>query len=111
MSERNVAPKLRFSELSPPRQALIRQCQRMDFGRILSLEVRNGEPVLGPATAVLLDVKLDSAETSRPEHNPVDFVVCGAIVRLLATLDAIGNGSVEHVEVRAGIPVRMIFKA
>ena len=31
-------PEPRFSELSAPRQSLIRQCQRMGFGKILHLE-------------------------------------------------------------------------
>jgi hypothetical protein len=106
-----IMPEPRFSELSVPRQTLIRQCQRMGFGKILRLDVRDGQPVFGPRTEVLLDVKLDSVETRRPEQDLADFVLCSAVSRFLEQLDSIRNGSVEQVEVRAGIPVRMIFKA
>src|ERR1035437_9468986 len=53
--------QLRFSDLSAPRQAFIRQCQWMGFGKILGLAVCDCEPVFGPRTEVLLDVKLDGA--------------------------------------------------
>ena len=104
-------PEPRFSQLSAQRQALIRQCQRMGFGKILRLEVCDCQPAFGPGTEVLLDVKLDSVETRRPEQDLADFVLCAAVSRFLEQLDSIRNGSVEQIEVRAGIPVRMIFKA
>jgi hypothetical protein len=104
-------PELRFSEMSVPRQTLIRQCQRMGFGKILRLDIHGCEPVFGAGTEVLLDVKLDSVETRRPEQDLADFVLCSAVSRFLEQLDSIRDGSVEQIEVRAGIPVRMIFKA
>ena len=103
--------ELRFSELSALRQALIRRCQRMGFGKILRLDVRDGQPVFAPGTEVLLDVKLDSTETRRPEQDLPDFVLCAAVGRFVEQLDSIRDGTVEQIEVRAGIPVRMIFKA
>jgi hypothetical protein len=103
--------ELRFSEMSAPRQALIRRCQRLGFGTIRGLEVHDCEPVLGPKTEVLFDVKLDGDEKPRAEQNLGDFPVCKEIQRVLSTLDSIGNGVIERVEVRAGIPRRMVFKA
>ena len=103
--------QLRFSELSAPRQGFIRRCQRMGFGKILGLAVCDCEPVFGPRTEVLLDLKLDSAETRRPEQDLGDFALCAEMVRLFDRLDAIRNGSIEQIEIRVGIPVRMSFKA
>jgi hypothetical protein len=103
--------QLRFSELSAPRRDFIRRCQRLGFGTIRGLEVRDCEPVLGPRTEVFLDLKLDSDEGSRPELELSDFVVCKEILRFLAKLDSIRSGIVEQVEVRGGMPRRMFFKA
>ena len=83
----------------------------MEFGKIRGLVVHNSEPVFGPGTEVLLEVKLDSAETRRPELDLDDFALCAEIVRLFHKLDAIRNGSIQQIEVRAGLPVRMILKA
>ena len=103
--------QLRFSELSAPRQALVRKCQRIGFGRIEDLDVRDCEPVFGPRTRSFLDVKLDSDEVPRPEQNLSDFVVRDEIRRLLYKLDAIRDGTIERIEVLAGIPRRIIVKA
>lgn len=100
----------RFSELSGPRQAFIRRCQLLGFGTIRGLEVRNCEPVFGPKTEVLLDVKLGGDEESRPEQDMSDFVLCQEIRRLFSRLDVIRDGNVEEIEIRAGVPRRMVFK-
>jgi hypothetical protein len=75
------------------------------------LEVRDGEPVFGPNTVVLHDLKLDGDEAPRPEQDLADFVVPREIRRLISMLDAFRNGTIDHVEVRTGVPRRIIFKA
>ena len=105
-----MAP-LRFSELSAPRQVFIRQCQRIDFGRIVGLLVRDSEPVFVEQTEIFLDLKLDADDNPRPEEHLSDFTLCAELTRLFAKLDAIRNSFIEHVEVRAGIPRRIVFKA
>jgi hypothetical protein len=103
--------ELRFSQLSAPRRDFVRRCQRLGFGTIRGLEVRDCEPVFGPETEVLLDLKLGDNDESRAEQDLGDFVVSKEIRGLFSTLDSIRNGVIEHVEVRAGVPRRMVFKA
>lgn len=103
-------PELRLSDLSVPRQAFVRRCQRIGFGRIESLEVRDSEPVFGSQTQAFIELKLDSDEVPRPEQDLGDFVVSAEIRRLFSRLDTIRDGVVEHLEIRAGIPRRMVFK-
>jgi hypothetical protein len=102
--------ELRLTEASAERQAFIRRCQRLHFGAIRGLEVHNCEPIFGPTTEVLHDLKLDGDDTPRAEQGLSDFVVCKEIRRLLSTLDSIRNGTVEHIVVQAGIPRRVLFK-
>jgi hypothetical protein len=101
---------LRFSQLSAPRQALVRLCQRMNYGSIEGLPVEDTEPVLRPAPLVLIDLKLDADESPRPEVDLSDFELCAEIRRLMSRLDAIPNGVIERIEVRAGIPRRMLLR-
>jgi hypothetical protein len=103
--------QLRFSELSAPRQAFIRECQRMGFGKIVGLVVSDGEPVFGPRTELLFDVKLDSDEAPRPENELSDFVLCAEILRLFSKFDIIRNGNIEHVEIHSGVPRRIVLRA
>jgi hypothetical protein len=102
---------LRFSQLSAPRQVLVRLCQSINFGQICSLEVRDCDPVFNPPPQVLVDVKLDSDEGLRPEINLPDFVLPAEVCRLMDRLDRLKNATIERVEVRAGIARRVVFRA
>ncbi len=95
----------RFSELSPPRQALIRLCQSTNYGSIEDLTVRSREPVLTDSLPlVLADVKLDADDEPRPEAALFDFVLSTELVRLMLLLDQIGEGKIPRIEIRAGLP-------
>jgi len=105
-----MSKPLRLSDLSPDRQALVRLCQEMNFGHILGLEVKKGDPVLDPPPEVLLDVKLDADEGSRPELTLADFELRIEVCRLLVRIDEVHNGWIERLEVRHGTPVRAVFR-
>ena len=102
---------LKFSQLSQPRRALVRLCQRMNFGQIRTLHVQDGDPVFDPRPAVLVEARLDADEASRPEAELPDFALPAELCRLLARLDEINNGLIERVEVRGGIPRRVVFES
>ena len=100
----------RLSQLSARRQALIRQCQQIGFGKIVNFAVKEGDPVILAATEILIDVKLDADDSPRRERDLDDFELSAEVVRLLSKFDAIQNGIVDHLEVRAGIPRRLVLK-
>jgi hypothetical protein len=99
---------LRFGQLSPPRQSLIRLCQSMNYGSIQDLTVRSREPIFTPSPPlVLTDVKLDADEEPRCEADLSDFVLSIELVRLMLLLDQIEDGKITKIEIRAGIPRRV----
>ena len=101
----------RFSQLSKARQNLVRLCQQTNFGHIHDLVVRDREPVLRDSSPrVLADVRLDVEEQRRPERHLHDFVLCAEFCRLLAMLDSLVDGSIASIEIRAGVPRRIIFE-
>lgn len=53
----------------------------------------------------------DNDDALRPEGYLDDFKLCAEVLRLFAKLDAIGDGVIDQIEIRAGIPRRMVFKA
>jgi hypothetical protein len=79
---------LRLLELSLARQALVRLFQATNFGEIRQLQVKKAEPVFNPAPIVLVDLKLDTNDESRPEFALVDFALGHEVCRLLDRLDA-----------------------
>lgn len=67
------------------------------------------EPVFDGSSALVPDVKLDSEEGPRPELMLDDFVLSDEVARLLRRLDQIRDGTVRRIEVRGGIPRRMLL--
>jgi hypothetical protein len=101
---------LRLSDLSPCRQALVRLCETINFGSIENLEVRDSEPMFDPPPVMLRDLKLDSDEGSRPELALADFVVSNEVMRLMGHLDELRHGKIRRVEVRGGLPRRILLE-
>ena len=107
-----AAPSItQFRQLSGPRKALLRLFQTVNFGHIDGLEVRGGEPVFNPAPLVFVELKLDAEESPRRERDLGTFDLRAEAIRLLDELDRLGNGTVERIDVRHGIPRRMIVEA
>jgi hypothetical protein len=100
----------RLSEFSGLHQLFIRRCQAIGFGKITGLRVRDGAPIFDDSTEVFEDLKLDVDDAPRPELEMVDFVLSAEAVRFFQKLKALSNGVVEQIEVRAGIPRRMVCK-
>ena len=100
----------RFSQLSPTRQVLVRICQRLNFGQILGVAIQDGDPVFHPEPTVLADVKLDAAEGERQESELPDFALRDEVRRLMVSLDKLKNGRIERIEVRHGLPQRLIIE-
>src|SRR5882762_9839579 len=105
-----MANSLRFSQLSEARQALVRLCQAINYGQIQHLEFRDAEPVLLPSALIFAELKLDSGDELRTELQLADFDLACEVCRLFERLDILGNGSMERIEVRAGIPRRILFR-
>jgi hypothetical protein len=104
-------PGFRFSHLSAFRQRLVRRCQAINYGYIQRLEVKNSEPIFKPETLVYAEIKLDGDDCARSEVGLADFALPDEILRLMAQLDEIQNGVIEKIEVRAGVPRRLVYSS
>lgn len=101
---------LRFSTVSPRRQQLIRMCQALNFGVMSGIRLECGDPVLA-ASSSLVEDRLDLPDEARPEVRLDDFNLSKEWLRLLARFDEIQDGTIERLEVRAGLPRRILAQA
>jgi len=106
-----TAKLLRFSQLSPPRQKLVRMCQTVNYGQIKGVVVRDGDPIYDPAPVVVVDAKLYRDDGPRPELNLADFELRDDVRRLMARLDDAKNGMIQRIEVRDGLPRRVVLES
>jgi len=95
------------SSLSTPQKRLLETMQKMNFGRIENLSIRSGEPVLNPAPRVVKDVKLGAENGARPELQSGDFALKREHIELFDNLRLLGNGTIECIEIKAGLPFRI----
>ena len=94
----------RFSQLSSARQALVRILQAVNFGEIQGVRVMDADPMFDDACVVVIDAKLDKEEVPRQELDLADFELRAEVGRLMSWLDELKNGTIQRLEVRAGIP-------
>jgi len=96
------------SSLSAPRQRLVEIMQRLNFGRIERLEVRNGEPSLDQAPPrIVLEVKLAGENGPRPGNGAPDFILKTQLVDLFAHFDRLKNARIDVLSIKHGLPFTM----
>ena len=96
------------SSLSLQRQQLLGELQRINFGRTDHLAIRDGEPVFDPPPRRQFEIKFAGDNGPRPELDAADFVLKQQVVELFTFLDRLQNGTIDVLEVKHGLPFRMI---
>jgi hypothetical protein len=100
----------RKSSLSPARCRLLELMQSIGFGRIENMIVRGGEPVFRPPPYVVREFKLTSDDDADPAGAAADFELKAQVVRLFRRLDKLGDGLVEMLEVKDGLPFKLVIE-
>ena len=92
------------SSLSPGRKRLVELMQRVNFGRIEGLAVRDGEPAFDPPPRVVRKLKIGGDNGSRQEMSSTDFALRREVVELIEHLGRLSTGTVRCIEVKYGLP-------
>lgn len=97
----------RKADLPIPNQQLLELMQRINFGRIENLLIRNGLPVLDGSHRVVRLVKFGSESGPRPEASRGDFALKAQAVDLFRQIAELGDGTIHCLEVKHGLPFLM----
>jgi hypothetical protein len=87
---------------------LLELMQSINFGRIERLLIRNGHPVLTPRPKVVREIKFGAENGPRPERGTPDFLLKSHVIKLLALLDEMQSGTIDVLEIKHGLPFRVI---
>lgn len=79
--------------------------QRLYFGTIHNLHVRDREPVLDPPPRVVRRKKNGGVNQPRPQADSSDFALKREWVDFFHDLDLIGDGVILLIEVSHGLPI------
>ena len=95
----------RRSDLTPRQRRLVTEMQRLRFGCIEHLLIRDGEPVFEPGlTQSLRKIKIRGKNRPHPATSRPDTVLKAEAVELLEHLRAIDYGLVRCLTVVDGLP-------
>ena len=92
------------SSLSDAQRRLVELLQKLNFGRIEGLHVRDGEPAFEPAPRVIQKLKMGGDNTARPETTLEDFWLKNQTIEMLKAITDLGHGEILSIEVKHGLP-------
>lgn len=105
---RTETPHLSKQALSPRRATLLELMQSVNFGHIENLQIVAGEPVVAPQPMVVREIKFAGENGPRPELATTDFLLKQQVIELFAFFDHLQNGVINVLEIKHGLPFRMI---
>ena len=96
------------TSLPEPRQRLVELMQSVNFGRIESLTVHGGHPTFDPPPRVVREIKIGGDNGPRAERSANNFLLKEQVIELFEHLDHLGNGTIEVLEIKHGLPFRLL---
>lgn len=98
---------MKKSNLPNSIQDLLETMQRIRYGEIKNLSIRNGQPHQQSPPTVERQFKFSFKAGPRPEAKSGDFELCAPMADFVNTLEQIGEGVIRRIEVKDGLPFRM----
>lgn len=94
------------SSLSKTQSRLVSEMQRLDYGDIYELHVRNGKPIFEPMPKSKRKVNLE-AMCNKPKPISTDFALKALVLLLFEEMAIVGNGIISVIKIADGLPVRV----
>jgi hypothetical protein len=98
------------ADLPEPSRKLVELMQTINYGRIERLPIRDARPILNPRPAIVHEHKFGGENGPRPELAIRDFLLKEEVIQLFAFFDQFQDGVIDVLEVRRGLPFRVIVK-
>jgi hypothetical protein len=100
----------RKQSLPPQRQRLVELFQQLNFGRVERLRIQSGQPCFDPQPNIIQEVKFGGDNAPRQEADLSNFNLKRQIQELFRYFDRLGNGVIDLIEIRHGLPWHMEVK-
>jgi hypothetical protein len=95
---------MRKQQIPPSYRQLIEAMQNLNFGRILGLCIRLGEPDFSRPYKTVRTVKLAGDNGARPEASLEDFELCKEQIGLIDQISSLPDGTRVTIELKHGKP-------
>jgi hypothetical protein len=105
-----MALQMRKASLSPARRRLLEVLQQVNFGRIESVVIKDGEPFFDSPLRIMREIKFGSENGPRPEIDTSDFLLKSQVVELFVLFGTLRDGTIDVLEIKNGLPFRAIVR-
>lgn len=89
---------------------LIRLIRQTQFGCISNIKLSAGQPVFDGNTSVSIEFKLSGLEPTKEVLSEQDYLGKPQVRTLFERFRTLGNGTIECIDVRDGLPFKMTIK-
>jgi hypothetical protein len=89
---------------------LIRLIRQTQFGCISNIKLSAGQPVFDGNTSVSVEFKLSGLEPTKEVLSEQDYLKKPQVRTLFERFRTLGNGTVECLDVRDGLPFKITIK-
>ena len=105
---RKDSPPRSKQDLSSCESSLLELMQAINFGRIEGLIITDGKPSLLQRPRIVREIKLAGDNGPRPELAVADFLLKQQVIELFEYFSELGDGMIDALEIKHGLPFRMI---
>lgn len=103
-------PTSRSCHLHPMQRCILDICRWVGFGFIEGQVVEDGLPIFEPMPRIVRQVKLGSTSGETRQPTETDFELKVEMVALLKELENLGSGVIQRIDVRHGVPFRVVME-
>lgn len=89
---------------------LIRLIRQTQFGCISNIKLSAGQPILDGNTSVSIEFKLSGLEPTKEVLSEQDYLNKPQVRTLFERFRTLGNGTIECLDVRDGLPFKVTIK-
>lgn len=89
---------------------LIRLIRQTQFGCVSNIKLSAGQPIFDGNTSVSIEFKLSGLEPTKEVLSEQDYLNKPQVRTLFERFRTLGNGTIECIDVRDGLPFKMTIK-
>jgi len=98
------------ASLPKPYAWLLGEMQKIGYGRIENLTIRDGMPALSPAPRIVQEVKFGAENGPRSELQVEDFALKSCVRELFVRLSRLKHATILKLEIKGGLPFSMALE-
>lgn len=96
-----------LATLSYEKKLLVKMMNDLNYGQILNLRFKDGEPVLRPPPRLIREVVFGKDNQCNAMSDKSDYALKKQVLQLFEIMEETVNGTIVVLRIQNGLPIRM----